>query len=331
MKFPGSSPKWLQCIRPGASALCRLILCLGLMSLLPGCSAPPEAFPEATNSLILPTVSTRTTDKAPTRAAVTLPPAQSTPMPTPEAGQAALLTPNPTPYPSTPPGCTKIGQTWTSPVDGMLLKCVPDGSFNYEGDGKGSITLPAFWMDVYEVTNAQYAACVTQKHCTPPGHTGTVKDENGSYYDNPRNAAFPVTYVSYLDAVNYCNWAGRRLPTEVEWQKAARGPTSRANFTWGKSNPTNNLANMGTGGGLPVAVGSYPAGKSPYGMLDMIGNVREWTSTTVSGKANTVYYVKGGSFDSLESELDIGSMLTFYDDTDQSGRVGFRCVYSPGQ
>lgn len=245
-----------------------------------------------------------------------------TPLPT------VAISTDPAPGVGIPPACDHVGRTWDSPLDGMTLACVPAGRFTYEDKElkQSTPTLKAFWVDVYEVTNAQYAACVTAQVCSPPGHTGTLNDEDGDYFGNPNYAAYPVIYVSYYDASNYCAWAGRRLLTEMEWQKAARGPSSKGDYSWGSAKPNNSLANMGTGGSYVVAVGSYPHGASPYGALDMIGNVREWTST--SGPDKNTYFVKGGSFDSEGSELEISFLGTFYDANDQSPRIGFRCAWS---
>jgi formylglycine-generating enzyme required for sulfatase activity len=124
-----------------------------------------------------------------------------------------------------------------------------------------------FWIDRVEVTNARYRACVEAGACTAP---------LGGTIDDATRAELPVVVVSWRQAVTYCAWAGKRLPTEAEWEKAARGVDGRR-YPWGdRFDPR--LANAGYTAGL-AAVGSHPAGASPSGVLDMAGNVWEWTSS----------------------------------------------------
>ncbi len=131
-----------------------------------------------------------------------------------------------------------------------------------------SVTLSDYYIDVTEITNAQYQACVNTGACNPPG-------SSNSYYGRSQYAAYPVVGVTWFDARDYCIWVGERLPTEAEWEKAARGDDGRL-FPWGNTFNSNraNTQDRGTQSLLPV--GQYANGASPYGILDMAGSVWEY-------------------------------------------------------
>jgi len=130
-----------------------------------------------------------------------------------------------------------------------------------------TIYLNEYSIDKYETTNAQYAECVTAGKCICRYD-----------YSNAQYANYPVTYVDWTDAKSYCEFAGKRLPTEAEWEKAARGTDGRI-YPWGNEQPNDKLLNYDDNVGSPTAVGSYPNGASPYGVMDMTGNVSEWVSS----------------------------------------------------
>lgn len=135
------------------------------------------------------------------------------------------------------------------------------------------IYLDAYWMDKTEVTNLMYQMCVRDGDCNPPAKLHSYTRD--WYYGNPEFQNFPVTYMSWTDADIYCNWAERRLPTEAEWEKAARGPNGRI-YPWRNNSPSQNLLNYNSFYGDFTEVGYFPDGASFYVILDMAGNVWEW-------------------------------------------------------
>jgi len=145
------------------------------------------------------------------------------------------------------------------------------------------VYLNAFEIDKYEVTNVQYRACVASGKCAQPlEDTSHGRDH---YFDDTTYDLFPVLFVSQQNAQDYCRFAGKRLPKEAEWEKAARGPIDTRVFPWGNEFPTCSRANSTDNwSGSPwricvydtIQVGSLPMGASPYGAMDMSGNVFEW-------------------------------------------------------
>ena len=209
-----------------------------------------------------------------------------TAMYTPTSAPTDTVTPRPTSTPTVVPTHTPgIGSTWTRPADGMEMVYVPVGEFSMGSTSYGDeipihiVNLDAYWIDKTEVTNGMYARCVSAGACKAPDFS--FSSTRRSYYGNPQYADYPVIYVNQFFAQSYCKWAGVRLPTEAEWEKAARGTDGRI-YPWGNSSPSNDLANFNGFVGDTTIVGSYPSGASPYGALDMAGNVWEWTNDIYS-------------------------------------------------
>jgi formylglycine-generating enzyme required for sulfatase activity len=218
----------------------------------------------------------------------------ATPPPSPTATIEPTAPLSPTPSPG-------IGSTRVSEIDGMTLVYVPEGAFQMGAKGTDKralknemplheVSLDAFWIDQTEVTNAMYARCVKAGACRLPRKLVSATREK--YYEDGAFADYPVVYVGWEDAEDYCTWAGRRMPSEAEWEKAARGSDGRT-YPWGEElncNQANywglNLWDswnekgedpVGCGSGT-ARVGSYPQGASPYNALDMAGNAGEWVA-----------------------------------------------------
>jgi len=172
---------------------------------------------------------------------------------------------------------------------GPFLMGLPESDFLADDHEKPerTVTLSAFWIDVYAVTNARFAQFMTSSGYEDPqwwsaagwdwkcGHNirrPLQWSEPG--WDGPEQ---PVAGVSWCEAEAYARWAGRRLPTDAEWEKAARGTDGR-HYPWGNDWPSSQHANFNMFVGRTTPVGLFPDGKSPYGCQDMAGNVNNWTS-----------------------------------------------------
>ena len=224
-----------------------------------------------------------------------------------------------------------------------------------------TVYLDAYWIDQTEVTNAQYQQCMEAGVCTGEpygfpfqrGDCPAGLDDPGceaeTYFGSPEYASYPVVDVTWFDAVTYCEWAGKRLPTEAEWEKAARG-TQALNFPWGDaflekranfcslncfSPQANEAYDDGYGNFSPV--GTYPDGASPYGVLDMAGNAVEWTAdwysmgyyehspykNPVGPEDGDARVLRGGSAFSIPSDVRITRRVKMAPETQSAG---FRCV-----
>jgi formylglycine-generating enzyme required for sulfatase activity len=271
-------------------------------------------------------------------------------------------TPLPVPPATSPPG---LGATRIAEKDGMVMVYVPAGEFtmgstdadidailasckdcereNYTDEQPPhKVYLDAFWIDRTEVTNAQYKQCVQTQKCKASSYA-----DNSTYNGDNQ----PVVGVDWNDAQSYCEWAGRQLPTEAQWEKAARGMDGRIH-PWGNQAATCDYGVMDDDSGIGCGkgnsawpVGSKSKGNSPYGAWDMAGNVWEWVADWYDEKyyANSparnpsgptsgewrVLRGGGSSNDWYNVRAACRSNLTA---ADRVSSVGFRCVVvAPGQ
>jgi len=287
------------------------------------------------------------------------------PAPAPTAATAAR-TPRPTAKESpVPSACTAVGQTRVRAADGMEMVCVPEaeflmGSSDADPDAgddekpQHTVYLDGYWIDRTEVTNAQYRKCVEAGACQAP----TTCDWGEPTYGDTSKANHPVVCVDWYRAQAYCAWAGGQLPTEAQWEKAARGVEGRI-YPWGNAfdcargnfDDETQIDSYVVPGGAgcdgydgTAPVGSFPSGASPYGALDMAGNVWEWLadwydsgyyaqspSRNPSGPASgDIKVLRGGSWlyvvwYARAAARDSGAPDHRYD------VVGFRCVVAPGR
>lgn len=210
------------------------------------------------------------------------------------------------------------GQSEITGKDGAPMVLVPAGEFLF-GDDNRSASLEAFYLDKYEVTTSQYAKFLQE--------TDRKKPERWSSVSLADDGDRPIIGVDWHDADAYCRWAGKRLPSEAEWEKAARGTDGRK-YPWGNEAPTARHANFNksswSGYATLSAVGSYEAGKSPYGIHDLAGNVWEWTGSDYdpNGKLKVI---RGGSWTDTNKYV-----RSVYRDSQKptvaSNHVGFRCA-----
>ena len=191
---------------------------------------------------------------------------------------------------------------------------------------KRKVFVKAFYIDRHEVTNKEYSKFIRATGHNPPRHWGGARFKSGK-------KDYPVLFVSQIDAADYAKWVGKRLPTEEEWEKAARGTDGRI-FPWGDSfDPYKAVTAEADIRYLLKSLGSiYYAAKvelaqgdsSPHGVRDMAGNVREWTSTTAPDTPSMII-VKGGSWVDLSINAR-AAHREYIPQNSVSHIIGFRCV-----
>ncbi len=271
-------------------------------------------------------------------------------------------TPTPEPEPSATPEPTPA--PLIDEATGMRMLYVPAGSFRMgREDGENNeqparfVALDSFYIDQTEVTNGQYRLCVAAGACSPPASPNATY--HSAYYNSSQYDNYPVIFVNWYMARDFCAWRGARLPTEAEWEKAAGfNPQTgtRQLYPWGnefdgvrlnfcdvnctlaKRSPQFNDGHRDT-----APVGSYPDGRSPLGMYDMSGNVMEWvndwydaryyrqatTDTNPMGPAEGSFKsIRGGSWLSDPDEVTTTRRFS-YDPTVARANLGFRCAASP--
>jgi len=243
------------------------------------------------------------------------------------------------------PSQAKLEQEMVSVPAGEFIM----GSDDDQDDEKPrrTVYLDAFSIDKTEVTVAAYKACVDAGSCSAPSTTSRFCSGDYATYNNWNTSGrddYPVNCVDWSQAKTYCNWAGKRLPTEAEWEKAARGTDGRE-YPWGNGGTQCSVAVMNDGGGKGCGsdrtwpVGSKPSGASPYGALDMAGNVWEWTADWYDAgyyadapeknpngpQSGTERVNRGGGFSSPASDLRASNRVI----SAPSGThelLGFRCA-----
>ena len=229
-----------------------------------------------------------------------------------------------------------------------------------------TVYLDAFYMDPYEVTNEAFVTFLNAQNnsleagnhwldLTAAGGDGPIWSGNGRWQVNPGWATHPVVYVTWYGASNYCAWQDGRLPTEAEWEKAARGSEDARLYPWGNTFSADRAnicdsrcpaawANPHLDDGYPTTapVGSYPGGASPYGLYDMSGNVFEWTTDWYApdyyAQSSAInppgppsgerYVVRGGSWQRNGRGVRLSYRYS-YRAAFGYNEVGFRCAYTP--
>ncbi len=291
------------------------------------------------------------------------PTASSTARPT----RLPTATPYPTPVPSYsgphPPATANLGDTWLRPRDGMIMVYVPGGTFQMGSDRddhgarddefpKHSVTVDGFWMDLTEVTNARFAPFLNEHGNSDIGVLDMplmewregycrINKVGDRWVPSPAGVDHPVVMVNWHGAAAYCAWVGGRLPTEAEWEYAARGAQGSLH-PWGNEEPNCERANFGSCVRSTCPVFDYPDSASWCGVLNMSGTAWEWTADwygpyvigaqeNPSGPDTGEFKVlRGGGWHATEQQARATYRL-HEQPFSHIGCVGFRCVVDGGK
>lgn len=318
----------------------------------PTATQTPTVTPSPTPTATATATPTATLTPSPTAESAVAPP-EVTPTPAPTFTPTA--TPSPTPTPTLAPGASLLRE-----ADGMPIRFVPQGAFlmgapETDADARAhekpqrEVTLSDFWIDETEVTIGQYKLCAAVGACAAPLNANYLANS----YNNPARADHPMTYISWEEAVAYCAWVAEqtgwdvRLPTEAQWEKAASwdyAAEAKRLYPWGDAYDATHVRL----GNAVTNVGSQPTGASPYGALDMAGNVWEWVADWYdkdyysrdvapdpTGPERGTYRIfRGGAYDSVanfRSQLrtthrEVGSPESTSDRPAKGPNLGFRCA-----
>ncbi len=223
---------------------------------------------------------------------------------------------------------------WT---DGSTLVYVPSGEFVMGNGGFNApvhnVTLDDYWIYQTKVTNRMFAQCVAVGACSAP-----VEELGGPVYNNPEYANYPVVGVTWDQSQAYCAWSQGQLPTEAQWEKAARGADGNA-YPWGNDKPACDLLNLGYCSGRTSEVDVFLDGVSPYGLYDMAGNIFEWVSdwygeayytgapaANPTGPESGEYRsVRGSSFETDFDQVE-SAIRHFINPSNHRRDLGFRCA-----
>lgn len=229
------------------------------------------------------------------------------------------------------------------------MASLPAGTFAL-GDRRDTVSVHPFCMDVTEVTVSAYASCVSASGCTEPDRYMAKRegqnDARTCNWKRPGASTHPVNCVDWNQAMSYCAWANKRLPTEEEWEWAARGAEAGRTYPWGEGAPSPDRINAcGTecvkwakesfgedwsamyqaddGWPTTAPVGSFPRGASPQGLQDMAGNVWEWTSSIYDANNRIM---RGGSWGDIDASAVRAALRPPGTMEARYGGIGFRCV-----